>query len=178
MAYFPKRASRCFLLICLEAKANAHSAFCSEVVPTNRSNRNHCLQRLEPFYSVWSTEPLGGSSGTQTVSRVSQSEPTPYGDPRCSAYHGRTAILGLRVTSGVLQGHKSTRGPNAFLRKLMTGNIYHVSANSCSSFYAHITLKSPDTLHLSPFTSRPVLHSFPIIEHARETEFFKDKSVS
>lgn len=77
MACFPKRASRCFLLICLEAKANVHSAFCSEVVPTNRSNRNHCLQRLEPFYSQCGPQSPGGSLGMQAFSRFSQSEPTP-----------------------------------------------------------------------------------------------------
>lgn len=76
-AYFPKRASRCFLLICLEAKANVHSAFCSKVVPTNRSNRNHCLQCLEPFYSECGPQSPGGSLGMQAFSRFSQSEPTP-----------------------------------------------------------------------------------------------------
>lgn len=114
---FQTKVSRCFLFICLEQKANVHSAFCSEVVPTNRRSRNPSLQCLEPFYSECGPQSpweLFRNAGLLQTSRIR------IHTLRCSAYHGRPTTLGFRVTSSVLQGHKSTRGPNTLLLKLLT----------------------------------------------------------
>lgn len=166
--HFPKESLQLLCIHLLTAKGNSRSAFCSEVVPTDRTRAVTVSSAYSlPTLSVVHRAP-GTSLGMQVHPRPSESESTPYWAPRQSAYHKRPTNLGFIVTFSVFQGPECTRDPNASLIKpitlpswkqpllnLTSPSIYSFSANSCSTLSVCIIGKPPWHPRQNPLSLLP-----------------------